>query len=96
MTTEKAEDVKADHEIVAKHTLALLNMVSDYCKENEISLLESFMISHNLHKLMVDNIAYIWSSRNKIPEQNTYRAADMTFRQAMKDLRRQLPNQKTL
>lgn len=76
---------KADHHEVVALTEFFLDKMKEYVGEKPTTMLALFMAVHNFHKLVVMDIAQIWQKGNQ-PVDQTYRLADMTFRQSMKDL----------
>lgn len=78
-------DIQANPELVAKMTDDICDYIEKYLIENQISLIDALMGSHNIHKRMVVKIARLWSI-NGVAEKQTYRMSDMTWRKAMKAL----------
>lgn len=83
----KDGDITGNQEEITKFTNWLLEKIGEYVKDNQVTLIDAFMTAHNVHKRVVDDIAKRWSI-DSFPVDRTYRLADMTFRQAMRELKR--------
>lgn len=84
------DDIKADADNVRMFTDTMLKLTGMYLANEQISVIDVFFGIHNLHKLMVADIATRFAS-DSYPAEKTYRLADMQFRKAMRDLKRALP-----
>lgn len=84
-------NIEADPEKVAELTRYLLEQLDEYLQNHNIPATDTFMAVHNLHVMIVTHIAKRWESI--VPEVQTYRMADMTFRKAIRELR--LPSKST-
>lgn len=82
-----SDELKGDPVKIQAATDYLIDRFEEYAKENELSLADVFMCGHNVHKIMVKNVAKRWSL-NKMAEVKSYTMADMTWRQAMRELKR--------
>lgn len=83
----KPEDVKANLEKVEtiKQWILEKGIVSWMEANPETTQIDMFMAIHNVHKVIITSIAKQWEPG--IPAYQTYRMADMTWRQAMRDLK---------
>lgn len=83
------QNIKADGVQVANLTDFLLQECLEpwLQKHPEMTLVDIFMGIHNFHWMMVKTIARSWEPG--VPSHRTYRMADMTFRDAMKRLKRE-------
>lgn len=92
VTGQSANTVKnpqGNREVIEKAVGELLLVVNKYLVENRVTLLDSFLIAHSLHKVLVFGIAMNWDMQGT-PAEKVYREADMTWRVAMRELWRQL------
>lgn len=80
-------DIQANPEVLAKATDDLTAYVEKYFSDNKIDLATCFMCVHMIHKRLVVKIARVWSI-NGLAELQVYRMADLTFRKAIRELRR--------
>lgn len=87
MATDKHIEVVANFEKVNAMTKVLLDTFNQYLTENPQSATDVFMSVHNFHRVLVLNLAKEWEKEG-IPIYQTYRMADMTFRKAMREERR--------
>lgn len=92
VNNNNSKDIKADMQTVVDMTTWILrNGVDSYLKEHPgTSFIDAFMAMHSAHKIVISNIAANWALQG-VPEEKTYRMADMSFRQAMRELRSNLP-----
>ena len=87
MPVNKEGDVIGNQEEITKFTNWLLNKVGEYLVENNVSYIDTFLSLHNTHKRIVDDIAKRWAI-DGFSADRTYRLADMTWRKAMRELKR--------
>lgn len=79
--------IKASREVVEALTVHLEKALGEYTKEHpEATFADVFMAAHSFHKLVVRGIAVAWGA--EIPPAKTYEMADVTFRKAIRDLKR--------
>lgn len=84
--SEVADDsLTGDKEAIEMFTDAMLKMIGEYTKVRPITRLDLFLGVHNLHKLLVVDIAKVWAA-DSIPAERTYSLADKQFHQAMREL----------
>lgn len=83
-------DVSADPVQVRKIVIFLLEAMTLYAKSEEFTLMDAFMGIHSFHKLNVMNTANRWESEGSTPAHQTIYMADVTWRTAMRDLKRRL------
>lgn len=83
------QNIQADPVKVAELTDFLINESLEPWLENhrDIRMVDIFMAVHNFHWMTVKSMAMQWEPG--IPSYKTYRMADMTFRDAMKRLKRE-------
>lgn len=90
--TKVTDNVSARQEVVEDGTKYLADRFIEYVQEHkDITLIDVFMMCHSFHKLIVNDVAARWELEG-IEASKTYQMADLTFRQAMRDLRRRLPS----
>lgn len=80
-----SSNIEANPENVAEVTKFLLEKFDEFLKQNNMPATDTFMGVHNFHVMMVQHIAKRWGSI--VPEAQTYRMADITFRKALRELR---------
>lgn len=85
---DKQGNVTGNEEKITDLTNHLMDSLDEYLKENPSSYIDVFMSAHNFHKKIVFNTAVKWLILDKTPLERTYRWADMTFRAAMRELKR--------
>jgi hypothetical protein len=78
-------EIEADPEIVAAGTTYLLEKYNEYLREHPISAIDTMMIFHNAHVMVAKEIAR--KLKTAVPEHQTYRMVDLTFRRAIRELR---------
>lgn len=82
------EDIKANIEVVTDLATYLENALGEYCAQHkEIRQIDVFMGAHSFHKLIVRSMAILWGAEG-MNQNQIYRMADMTFRKAMRELRK--------
>lgn len=88
MTTDAKGNVLVNVEKVEEIVNWLVEKgLESYLTEHEdVQQADVFMAVHNFHKYIVLSIAMQWESQ--VPVNQTLRMADMTFRKAMRELRR--------
>lgn len=79
------ENPSGDKVAIEQFTDAFLKLVGAYAVEMKMTRLDLFLGIHNLHKLVVVDIAHVWANDSR-PVQKTYDLADKTFHQAMREL----------
>jgi hypothetical protein len=82
-----AKDLKADIEKVIPAAEFMYERFLEYAAEHTLSLLDVFMVAHNVHKRIVINVAIQSMADGENPE-HTFREADMTWRMAMREVKR--------
>lgn len=65
----------------------LMDTFAAYAKEHNFTALELFMTSHNFHKDMVYKVSRLLEMTEQFPRDKVFREADLTFRNAMRELR---------
>lgn len=85
------EPPKADISRLIAANEFLMNAFAAYAKENNFNALELFMAAHNFHKDMVWRVARLLELNEGHDQWKTFREADMTFRDAMRDLKGRAP-----
>lgn len=83
------QDIKADMANVVEITNHVLKNLQEYLNEHPTSLVDLLMGIHSAHKVVVLDIAHKWSNE-KLGQEHVLRMSDMTFRKAMRELKRDL------
>lgn len=86
----KPEEIKADTELVDAMKIWIIDKgIKSWMDENpNTRQIDMFMAIHNVHKSIIVAIAKQWEPG--IPANQTLRMADMTWRKAMRELRREV------
>lgn len=80
-----SDNITADPETIQKLQEYMLEKLGEYVEQNPTREIDIFMWAHNFHRYIVDDMARRWE-RNT-PRHQTVRMADLTFRNAMREIR---------
>lgn len=96
MAKPEIEDISGNTELIREMRDYFIEKgIEGWLNEHpDTTQVDMFMAAHNFHKYVVMMVATLWEEN--IPKNRTYRLADMTFRDAMKELSRDYQNQKAL
>lgn len=86
----KIEDAKGNPDQILDLKNFLIDQLEVYVGEHQIQEINVFMAGHNFHRWIVEDLAKRWAKRGQ-REELTYRMADMTWRDAIRSMKKALP-----
>lgn len=77
--------LEANPDHVQEGTTALYKAFEELARVKQYSIIDVFMIGHSFHKVVMLNVMARWQA-DGVPPETTYHLADMTWRNAIRQL----------